>query len=371
MTRGKGPERGGPVRSPTSGNRGPSGARTRRVSAAIALFSLVAGFLALPRFAVAQAGLSLPRGFHASVYASGLANPTAMAVGPDRRLYVAQENGVIVAVGSNGPVAVASGFSTPLGLAWNGRTLYVSSTGAVSTLSPTSGYRSFRRKVIVSGLPTGKHQNDGLTFRNGWMYVGVGSTCNACSEVDPRSATIMRFHYDGSHGQIYARGLRNPYGLAIRPGTGDLYATDNGRDDYGDSVPDELNRIVQGGRYGWPSCWGKGGGSGCGGTVAPVALFEPHSSADGLVFYSGRTFPRQYQGDAFVAEWGDSVNNLGTGQRVKRVHFAGSRVTVSDFATGMSHPLAVAVAPDGSLLVADWGTGTVWRIQANGHFTLQ
>ena len=198
------------------------------------------------------------------------------------------------------------------------------------------------------------------------MYVGVGSTCNACVESDPRSASIMRFRANGNNGEVYAHGLRNPYGLAIRPATGRLYATDNGRDDFGDSVPDELNLIQQGGRYGWPNCWGRNGGSNCAGTNPPVALFEPHSSADGLTFYRGTSFPAAYRADAFVAEWGDSVNNLGTGQIVKRVHFQGSRVTVSTFATGFSHPLAVAIGPSGALLVSDYGTGTIWRIAWTG-----
>jgi len=333
----------------------------------LAGISVLVGALVSPTTIRAQATLSVPRGFHASVYASGLTNPTALAVGPDGRVYVAQQGGAIVAIGKNGTTTIASGFSTPLGLAWHGRTLYVSSTGQVSTLTPSTGYGSFSRRVIISGLPTGRHQNDGMVFQGSWMYLGVGSTCDACIESDRRSATIMRFHLDGSHTQIYARGLRNPYGLAIRPATGQLYATDNGRDDYGNSVPDKLNLIVQGGNYGWPDCWGNGGGSHCKGTIAPVALFEPHSSADGIVFYAGHTFSKRYQGDAFVAEWGDSVNGLGTGHILKDVHFAGKRVTVSTFATGFSNPLAVAVAPDSSLLVADWGSGIVWRIQANGH----
>lgn len=341
--------------------------RLQRLCVAMVLTLLLLDSLDAVPGADAQTGPSLPAGFHASVYASGSSNPAALAVGPDRRVYVAQQNGAILAIGKNGATTVASGFNTPLGLAWHGHTLYVSSTGEVSTLTPSSAYRSFKRRVIISGLPTGKHQNDGMAFQGGWMYLGVGSTCNACAERDPRSATIMRFHLDGSHAQIYAHGLRNPYGLAFRPATGRLYATDNGRDDFGNSVPDEFNLIARGGRYGWPNCWGRGGGTNCTGTIPPVALLEPHASADGLVFYTGHTFPQRYRTDAFVAEWGDSVNNLGTGQRVKDVHFAGNRVTVSDFATGMSHPLAGAIAPDGSLLVADWGTGIIWRIQANGH----
>jgi glucose/arabinose dehydrogenase len=312
----------------------------------------------------AQTGLSLPAGFHATVDASGFSGPTALSMGPDGRLYVGQQNGAIIAVGL-GVVAAVPG--TLLGLAWHSGKLYASSTGEITALTPARGYRSFSRRVIVSGLPTGRHQNDGLAFHGSWLYVGVGSTCNACAEADPRSATIMRFHLDGSHGQIFARGLRNPYGLAFRPGTSDLYATDNGRDDFDDSVPDELNRIVQGGNYGWPNCWGSGGGSGCAGTRGPVASLPPHASADGLTFYNGKTFPRAYRGDAFIAEYGDTVNYLGTGHVVQRVHFAGGRAGVSTFIGGMSHPLAVMVARDGSLLVADFGTGIIWRIQANGH----
>jgi glucose/arabinose dehydrogenase len=328
--------------------------------------ALCASFAAFPRTIDAQTGLSVPKGFAATVYAGGLASPTALALGPDKRLYVAEQNGTILAIGKSGATIIASGFTVPLGLAWHKRTLYVSSQGAVSTLTPGAQFRTFTRRVIVSGLPTGKHQNDGMAFDGGWLYLGVGSTCNACTESDPRSASIMRFHLDGTHAQVFAHGLRNPYGLAIRPGTSQLYATDNGRDDFDDSVPDELNHIVRNGKYGWPSCWGKGGGSGCAGTIAPVALFEPHSSADGLVFYSARSFPARYRSDAFVAEWGDSVNALGTGQIVKDVHFSGSRATVTTFATGFSHPLALAIGPSGALLVADWGSGIIWRIQADG-----
>ena len=334
-----------------------------RLSVVAAAFALFLASFAAAAPAGAQ-GLSVPNGFRATVFASGLYQPTAIAVGPDHRVYVAQSNGVIAVMAKQGITTVASGYGVILGLAWYGHKLYVSSTGEVSTLTPSKNYTQFNSRVIVSGLPTGKHQNDGLAFHGGWMYLGVGSTCNACQESDRRSATIMRFHPDGSHPQIFARGLRNPYGLAFYPGTATLYATDNGRDDYGNSVPDELNRIVAGGNYGWPDCWGSNSGSHCKGTIPPVATFEPHSSADGLVFYSAKVFPKRYRGDAFVAEWGDSVNNLGTGHILKDVHWVHGRAIVSTFATGFANPLAVAIAPNNSLLVADFGSGIIWRIQA-------
>jgi glucose/arabinose dehydrogenase len=338
----------------------------RRFMTALGALALFMGVFLSPHSASAQTALSVPRGFRATVYASGLSNPTAMAFGPDGRLYVAQGDGVIRAIGKSGITTIAVGFSVALGLTWHNHVLYISSTGRITALIPSNKYQSFTRRVIVQGIPTGKHQNDSVVFSRGWMYVGVGSTCNACVESDARSASIMRFHLDGTHGQVYAHGLRNPYGLAIRPATGRLYATDNGRDDFGNSVPDELNLIQQGGRYGWPNCWGRNGGTNCAGTIAPVALFEPHSSADGLVFYTGTSFPATYRHDAFVAEWGDSINNLGTGQIVKRVHFQGSNAVVSTFATGFSHPLAVATGPGGALLVADYGMGIIWRIAWTG-----
>jgi len=319
----------------------------------------VAGSAAAP----AQSGPNLPPGFRANVYVNGLSNPTAMSFGPDKRLYVSQLDGTILAIGNRRVVTVASGFNTPLGIGWNRGLLYVSSTGKVTTLRPDRTYAHFARRDIITGIPTGRHQNDGMVFSHGWMYLGVGSTCDACVETDRRSATIMRFYLDGSHAQVYARGMRNPYGLALQRGSGALYVTDNGRDDHDDQVPDELNRVVQGGNYGFPDCWGRGGGTHCGGTIAPVALLPPHSSADGIAFYSGRTFPSRYRGDAFVAEYGATVGARATGHVVQDAHFAGGRVTVTDFATGLSHPLAVTPARDGSLLIADWGTGTIWHVQ--------
>ena len=92
---------------------------------------------------------------------------------------------------------------------------------------------------------------------DGAMYVTVGSSCNVCIEEDRRRAAMLRFQPDGSGDEIYATGLRNSVGFDWQPGTGDLYATDNGRDLLGDDIPPcELNRVVRGGFYGWPFAYG-------------------------------------------------------------------------------------------------------------------
>ena len=186
---------------------------------------------------------------------------------------------------------------------------------------------------------------------DGRVYLGEGSPCNACAP-RAREASILSFRADGSDVKIVATGLRNPFGLAFDP-TGALWATDNGRDDLGDAVPDELNRILPGKRYGYPTCYGIRRGSGCAGTQPAIAELESHSSADGLAFGP--------DGAAYVALWGTYFGNK-HGRYVVRVDLSNRTPKVTRFATGFDHPLAVLFAKDGAMLVADWGTGIVWRI---------
>ncbi len=321
--------------------------------------------------------LRLAPGFRAELYARGLYRPTAMAYGPDGRLYLSEEGGRIVVAGrgSAAPKTLAGGFETPLGLAWVGRNLFVSSQGRLSRLSLASGTLVARRTVL-SGLPSCEHQQDNVALGpDGRLYLGNGSTCNACRERDPRSGTILSVRPDGTGLRVVARGLRNPYGLAFRPGTRALYASVNARDDVdqpGNPEPAETVVLVrQGAVYGWPDCWASARllrlVGRCADVAAPAAYLEPHSSADGLVFYDGRSFPQPYRGDLFVAEWGQYLSQR-FGRRVVRVELEddGARSRVSVFADGFEHPLAVALDPQGALLVADYGRGFVYRIQAAG-----
>jgi glucose/arabinose dehydrogenase len=163
---------------------------------------------------------------------------------------------------------------------------------------------------------------------------------------------------------VVARGLRNPYGLAFQPGTGRLYASVNGQDELdrkGDPEPAELAVVIRRGAfYGWPGCWPNARilrlSGRCGGVARPAAYLEPHSSADGIAFW---------RGDLYVAEWGQYLSHR-FGRRVVRVQLRpdGSARTVSVFASGFAHPLALLVDRTGGLLVADWGRGLVYRIAA-------
>ena len=298
-----------------------------------------------------------------------------MAYGPDGRLYVLTAGGSIAVVPSPGarPQLLVSGLPIALGLAWRGRDLFVSVKGSVRAYHLTDGGLSGGGSV-VSGLPVGRHQNDWIApMPNGDFLLGVGSTCDVCNERDPRSAAVLRFHGDWTYAGVALRGTRNPYGLAVRPSTDDAYVTINGQDLLGSQPADHMVRVVNGGDAGWPRCWpafpdGSLHGS-CAGVARPIAVFTPHTSADGIVFYDGREFGAAYAENAFVTEWGTNAGGP-AGRRVVRVVFSGSGETehgqVSDFATGFSHPLGIAVASDGGLLIGDYGTGQITEIFRTG-----
>jgi glucose/arabinose dehydrogenase len=330
----------------------------------LATVALAASVLAAAAGGTSQ-GISVPPGFRVASFASGLSHPTAMKYGPDGRIYVTQDGGTLVAIrpGTRKPTVLVRGLRTPLGLAWRGNELFVSEQGRLERLTLHAG-RLVGRRVIVKGLPFGEHQQDNVVLHRGRLYWGSGSTCDACKEKDARSATVLSLHPDGSGLRVVARGLRNPYGLAVQPGTGRLYASVNGQDELGtktDPEPAEMVVVVKPGAfYGWPRCWPNArtlslSGS-CRGVTRPAAFLEPHASADGLAFW---------RGDLFVAEWGQYLSNR-FGRRVVRIELkkdgTASRVTV--FASGFAHPLALLADRGGGLLVADWGRGIVYRIQA-------
>ena len=321
----------------------------------------------------AAAGLGVPAGFSAYVYARGLGTATAMAFGPDGRLYVLSSGGSLAVVGSAGagPRVLLSGLPIPLGLAWRGDDLYVSVRGGVRAYHLTNGALSGGGTGVRGLVPAvSRHQNDWIvSMPNGDFLLGLGSTCDVCNEADPRSASVLRFHADWSYAGVVVRGSRNPYGLALRGSTGDAYVTINGQDNLGAQPADHLLRVTDGEDAGWPRCWpaypdGSLHGN-CAGVAPPVAVFAPHSSADGITFYDGAEFGADYADSAFVTEWGANVGGP-TGRRVMRVVLSGSGASehgqVSDFATGFSHPLAILEAPDGGLLVGDYGTGQVTEI---------
>jgi glucose/arabinose dehydrogenase len=301
-------------------------------------------------------GIEVPSGHRAELFATGLNRPTALAWGPDGLLYVTQERGEVVAVGrgSTKPRVVAGGFRVPLGIALTGNRVFVSAQGTLWRLR-LAGKRLVGRTALASRLPFGRHQQDNVVVgRNGRLYFGSGSTCDVCRERDRRSAAVLSVRQDGGGLRVEARGLRNPYGLAV--GDDGIYVSVNGQDELGTWEPAEMVvKLRRGAHYGWPGCWPswrerrlKGS---CRGVAKPVAYLEPHSAAGGMAFWRGALY---------VAEWGQYFEEQ-FGRKVVRVDVRTGRTRT--FADGFEHPLAVIMDTHGdALLVADHGRGTIYRI---------
>ncbi len=322
----------------------------------------------------------LPPGFSLTTYAE-VFGPTSLAFGPDGRLYVASTNAVVYALADRDGdgraeerVTFASGVEIPLGIAWVENALYISYKGNVRAVEDTNGDGvSDRKTQILTGLPAdGLHQNDGLApGPDGYLYLGMGSTCDACAEHNRLNGSVLRFKPDGSELSVFASGFRNPYDVAFNT-AGDLFATDNGRDKLGDDLPlEELNFVGSGLNYGWPACWEGNAGSTCAEVARAAATFTAHSSADGLTFYNGQNFPAEYQDNAFVAIFGSYIlPEIERGvARVRLTKVGETYVGESEpfLKLGTSgRPLDVTVGPDGGLYVGDYERGAIYRIVWGG-----
>jgi glucose/arabinose dehydrogenase len=332
----------------------------------------------VPASIIELPGAEVPPGFSIIKFAE-VYRPTAFAFDAQGSLYVTSTDSSIYLLRddnkdgrADSQTIFAAGYYLPLGITIRPSTgeVYVSHQGGITVLSDTNGDgKADTKRVLVDNLPTDLHQNDNLKFGpDGWLYMGLGSTCDACAQSNPKSATILRFNIDTGESEIFATGLRNPYDIAFDPITGDLFATDNGRDDLGMDAPfEELNHIVQGGNYGFPNCWNAQDQAGCENTIPAVAFFEPHSSADGLDFYNGERFPAEYHGNAFVSIFGSWLKpNVQTGiQRVvlaqENGQYTGNASWFVRFPAGVM-PLPLLFGPYDALYVGDYINSVIYRI---------
>lgn len=321
--------------------------------------------------------VELPEGFSLIKFAD-FDRPTSLTFDPNGILYATSLAGTIHAIvdddddgRADRDVQLSFGFDTPLGIAVhpdNGD-IYVSQMGKITILRDLDGdLVADEVERFVADLPFGRHQNNNLKFgADGWLYVGVGSTCDVCYEEDERSATIMRFDPATGQGEVVATGLRNAFDIAFHPVDGSLFATENGRDDLGSENPaEELNHIVMGGDYGFPDCWGALEGTNCDGTTQAVAFFEPRSSTNSIDFYAGDRFPARYQNALFAAIWGSYEAQVARGIRYVTLTPDGDTYTsqVAWFARFPENRwlLGLIVGPDGALYFGDYMDGGIYRI---------
>jgi glucose/arabinose dehydrogenase len=277
-----------------------------------------------------------------------------------------------------------AGLDKPHGIDLHDGWLYLGEGSAVARVrfDVASGEVQGQPERIVSGLPSGGNHWT-RTVRvgpDGFLYVSVGSSCNVCREEDERRAALLRFRLDGSAGEVYARGLRNAVGFDWRPENGELFATDNGRDLLGDDAPPcELNRVVQGGDYGWPFAngdreldpdLGPGNEARAAASIPPVHGFAAHNAPLGIVFLKSPAHVERHRGAALVALHGSWNRTRKDGYKVVALHFApDGTIREEDFLSGflededvIGRPVDVAEGPDGTIFVSDDYAGAVYRV---------
>ena len=352
----------------------------------------------------ANATLNVPPGFAVNVFAEKLSHARNMSVAANGDVMLAEQNpGKITllrdADGDGKAELVttfADGFRTAYGIAFARGAVYVGDTVGVWRIPYTPGDTVAREKQTLVTPEGSLGPGSGHSTRNvnvspdgTKLLVSIGSNGNLGEEPLPR-ATIQEFTLEGGKAvnrRTFASGLRNPVGTAFYPATNSLYTVVNERDGLGDElVPDYLTQVSEGGFYGWPYSYiGANPQQGYAEkrtdlvkkAIVPDVLFRSHSAPLGLAFYTGSSFPAEYQGGAFVALHGSWNAAKPRAYHVVFVPFKGGKpaansykVFASGFWTGTDNPqvwgrpASVAVAKDGSLLIADDGSQTVFRVSA-------
>ncbi|MFC7690308.1 PQQ-dependent sugar dehydrogenase [Paeniroseomonas aquatica] len=286
----------------------------------------------------------------------------------------------------------ADRLNAPYGLALVDGGLYVANQDAVVRFDYRDGQtQASGPPVTLTELPAAinHHWTKAMTASadGRFLYVGIGSNSNITERgMDAEIDRAMVWQIDirtGAH-RTYATGLRNPTALAIQPGTGQLFAVANERDEIGpDLVPDYLTSVREGAFYGWPySYWGQNvdhraqpqNPQKVAAAIAPDYALGSHVAALGLAF-SGPAMGGRFADGVFVGQHGSWNRNTPVGYKVVFVPFrdgkpAGEPVDfVAGFLNGEGNtrgrPVGVTVDPRGALIVADDLSNTIWRITAN------
>jgi len=350
----------------------------------------------------------VPPGFQVQLYASGLDEPRLIRTAPNGDFFVAESHTGVVRVfrgiTAEGKAQQAEIFATglkrPFGINFyppgpDPQWVYVGNTDSVVRFPYQNGDLKARGPAEhIADLPWGDgHWTRDIQFTPDGkkMFVSVGSASNVndpdTTPAEKNRADVLEFNPDGSAMRIYAYGIRNCVGMAINSTTGELWCSVNERDALGDNlVPDYITHVQEGGFYGWP-WWYMGGNQDPrhkgkhpelkDKVITPDVILHPHNASLEMTFYGGKQFPSEYQGDIFAAEHGSWNRSVRVGYELIRVplhqtgHASGE---YEDFMTGFvvdnghvwGRPVGVTVALDGSLLVTDDGSKSIWRISYTG-----
>jgi len=383
----------------------------------------------------AGAHLSVPAGFQVKLFATDPDAPRLLRTAPNGDIFIADTRSGQIRVlrttdGAEAPAensVFATGLQGPFGIAFyplgdSPQWVYVANLNSLVRFPYQNGDLTARgpAQTVIPLLADsiGGHSTRDVAFSldGARMFVSVGSGSNVAEGLPAKTPAEIReweaahsrgaaWGYETNRANVlvtdpeahqplrpFATGIRNPVGIAVQPGTGELWVSVNERDALGDDlVPDYVTHVREGGFYGWP-WWYMGNHEDprhagerpdlAGQTITPDVPEQAHSASLQMTFYPANAsgpaaFPAEYRGEAFVALHG-SWNRTGrTGGKVVRIRLQNGVATgeYEDFLTGWvvddghvwGRPVGVTVAHDGALLVTEDGNNTIWRISYTGN----
>ena len=350
-----------------------------------------------------------PAGFKVELFATGLENPRLLRTAPNGDIFLAESEAgrirVFRGVTSDGKAEqsaiFANGLKQPYGIAFypagsDPQWVYIGNTNEVVRFAYRNGdLKASGGPEHVADLPGGGgHWTRALDFSKDGkkLFVAVGSASNV-DDPDTHSgekdrADILVCDPANCRLSVYAYGIRNAGGgIQVSPQTGELWCSVNERDALGDNlVPDYITHVQEGGFYGWP-WWYMGAHQDPrhegkhpelkDKAIVPDVLLQPHNASLEFMFYEADKFPAEYKGDIFASEHGSWNKATRVGYEVIRIplhqtgHASGE---YEDFLTGFvlpngqvwGRPVGITLAPDGSLLVSDDGSNSIWRVSYAG-----
>lgn len=359
--------------------------------------------------------LVLPEGFSISIFAKDLPGARVMAFDDVGNMWVSQtsEGKITLLEVRDGQVqnqhAVFKNLQRPHGLAFHPQRsslLYFAEEDGVSRVPL---YTESEPEKLFSLPRGGNHFTRTIMFvPDGRLLTSVGSTCNVCEESDWRRAAVLVSDEDGKDLKLFAKGLRNAVFMTTHFVTGDIWATEMGRDLLGDDLPpDEVNIMpspsTSSGQnsvpnFGWPVCYGKNihDTQYDKNTYIRNPCQEPletpshidlraHSAPLGLAFIPEEGWPEEYWYDLLVAYHGSWNRTEPTGYKIVRFkldahgNYEGVDSTGSplgeDFISGwlasdnraLGRPVHILVQPGGVMYISDDKAGVIYKVVYYGN----
>lgn len=338
-------------------------------------------------------GLKTADGWTVTPAAKGLGKPRMLYLGKQGQLYVTRRDAGDVLMltdqdkdGKFDNMIRVADFPGVHGITSKDNFMYLCNNNKVLRypLNP-DGTLGKAADTLINDLPSGgQHANRTMDFGpDGKLYISVGSVCNDCKESDKETAAMLQVDPQTWKRTLYASGLRNTIGFDWHPDSKEMWGVDNGGDTKGDDwPPEELNRIVMGGNYGFPFAYGKKevdksredpmGNTKEGWvkqTQPSVLEFPAHSAPIAFAFFDKGV----NKGDALICWHGSWNREKPSGYKVQRIKFdgKGNAVGSEDFLSGFlignerfGRPAGVVIA-DNTVYISDDANGIIYCLKQN------